>query len=385
MKDTLKVLTVFGTRPEAIKLAPVIRRLEKEPDAFTSVVCVTAQHRRMLDQVLDLFKIKADHDLNIMRPDQSLFDITANALTGLKGVMEKEAPDMVLVQGDTTTTFAASLAAYYLKIPVGHVEAGLRTNEKFHPFPEEMNRRLTTHLAGLHFPPTTRARENLLREVVPQDSITVTGNTVIDALLMVVEGQSEAHEENKWRGYFEGLNVPMDGPRIVLVTGHRRESFGKGFENICSALKDIALRNPGVVIVYPVHLNPNVQTPVKGILGNMDNVHLIEPLDYAPFVYLMRKSYIILTDSGGIQEEAPTLGKPVLVMRNVTERPEAMEAGTSKLVGTDRDNILMETERFLGDRGYYESVRRIHNPYGDGMASGRIIDALKAYAKRGRG
>ncbi len=377
------MLTIFGTRPEAVKLAPIIKKIEEHSDRFRSVVCVTAQHRQMLDQVLDLFKIVPAYDLDIMKANQSLFDVTCNSLMGIKGVLEKERPDLVLVQGDTTTTFVAALSAFYLRIPVGHVEAGLRSFDKFHPFPEEVNRRLTSHISDLHFAPTIAAKENLLREGVDRSRIWVTGNTVIDALLMVAKHLESPEAQAGWADYFlQKLGVSFDNYRIVLVTGHRRESFGKGFQNICAALKEIALRHNDIQLIYPVHLNPRVQGPVKEILSDVGNIHLINPLDYEPFVYLMSKSFIILTDSGGIQEEAPSLGKPVLVMRDVTERPEAVEAGTSKLVGTDVERILFETERLFMDHEYYLEMSRTHNPYGDGKASNRIVEILKDFEVR---
>jgi UDP-N-acetylglucosamine 2-epimerase (non-hydrolysing) len=371
-----KILTIFGTRPEAVKLAPVIKKIESYPNEFRSLVCVTAQHRQMLDQVLNLFDIKPDYDLNIMKPHQTLFDITCNALMGLKGVLEKEQPDIILVQGDTTTTFVASLAAFYLKIPVGHVEAGLRSFDKFRPYPEEINRKMTTHIANLHFAPTRQSKENLLKEGIEESSIWVTGNTVIDALLMIAERVTR--RARKWDAYFsEKWKITFDSKRFILITGHRRESFGEGFQNICRALEKIASDHKDLKLIYPLHLNPNVQQPVKNILNGIENVQLIEPLDYEPFVYLMTKSYIILTDSGGVQEEAPSLGKPVLVMRDVTERPEAVEEGTSKLVGTEVDKIVFETEKLLNDMNYYQKISHTHNPYGDGKASEMIVEVLK--------
>ncbi len=383
MKEKIKVLTIFGTRPEAVKLAPIIKKIEEHSGRFRSVVCVTAQHRQMLDQVLDLFKIIPAYDLDIMKSNQTLFDVTCNSLTGVRGVIEKERPDLVLVQGDTTTTFVAALSAFYLRIPVGHVEAGLRSFDKFHPFPEEVNRRLTSHISDLHFAPTIAAKENLLREGVDRSRIWVTGNTVIDALLMVAKHLESPEAQAGWADYFlQKLGVSFDNYRIVLVTGHRRESFGKGFQNICTALKEIALRHNDIQLIYPVHLNPRVQGPVKEILSDVGNIHLIDPLDYEPFVYLMSKSFIILTDSGGIQEEAPSLGKPVLVMRDVTERPEAVEAGTSKLVGTDVERILFETERLFMDHEYYLEMSRSHNSYGDGKASDRIVEILDNFEVR---
>ncbi|MEI6207766.1 MAG: UDP-N-acetylglucosamine 2-epimerase (non-hydrolyzing) [Desulfuromonadales bacterium] len=380
-----KILSIFGTRPEAIKMAPVIKELEKHPELFTSRVCVTAQHRQMLDQVLQLFDIVPDYDLDIMKPGQDLFDITSNVLLGLKGGLEKERPDMVLVHGDTTTTMAASLAAYYLKIPVGHVEAGLRTGNKFAPFPEEINRHITGVIADVHFAPTEWARENLLRESVDPATIHVTGNTVIDALLTVVtkvrQPEHEAEILEYLRPRFQNNSsfiAHLSSSRMILVTGHRRENFGAGFENICLALAEIAGSYPDVEIIYPVHLNPNVQEPVNRLLGGgkLKNIHLIEPVDYLPFIWLMDRSYLIITDSGGVQEEAPSLGKPVLVLRETTERPEAIEAGTVKLVGTDRERIVAETRLLLDDSDAYAKMSQAHNPYGDGNASARIVTVL---------
>lgn len=373
----IKVLSVFGTRPEAIKMAPVIKELEKHPGIFKSIVCVTAQHRQMLDQVLELFEIRPDYDLDIMKPGQDLFDVTCNVLNGLKPVLEKEQPDIVLVHGDTTTTMAASLAAYYCRIKVGHVEAGLRTFNKFAPYPEEMNRKIAGALTDLHFSPTDAARANLLAEGVPADSVFVTGNTVIDALLAVVE---KLQQDTNLRLSFDERFTFLDpAKRLILVTGHRRENFGEGFESICSALAEIALTLPDVEILYPVHLNPNVQEPVRRILGsgNVQNVHLIEPVDYLPFVYLMSRSHLIITDSGGVQEEAPSLGKPVLVMRDTTERPEAVSAGTVKLVGTDRGEIVSNTINLLSNASAYKKMTLAHNPYGDGQAVVRIVNRLK--------
>lgn len=376
----LKVLSVFGTRPEAIKMAPVVKELEKYPELFQSVVCVTAQHRQMLDQVLNLFDIKPDYDLNIMRPGQDLTDITCNVLQGLKPVLAAEVPDIVLVHGDTSTTMGASLAAYYARVQVGHVEAGLRTGDKFAPFPEEMNRRVTGALADLHFAPTEAARQNLLREGVSDTTIFVTGNTVVDALLSVSRKLSS--DPALGRGFDEQFSFLDPEKRLILVTGHRRENFGAGFEAICQALADIAASRD-VEILYPVHLNPNVQEPVRRILGagNLGNVHLIEPVDYLPFVYLMNRSYLIITDSGGVQEEAPSLGKPVLVMRDTTERPEAVLAGTVLLVGTDRDAIVRETHTLLDDSAAYQAMSLAHNPYGDGNAAPRIAAALRRLLK----
>lgn len=372
----LKVLSIFGTRPEAIKMAPVIKGLESRPESFQSRVCVTAQHRKMLDQVLNLFEIKPDYDLNIMESEQNLYDLTCNVLQGLKPILEKERPDIVLVQGDTTTTLAAGLAAFYQKIPVGHVEAGLRTWNKHAPFPEEINRKITSCVADLHFAPTEGAKQNLLNEGVPEESIHVTGNTVIDALLEVVERiKSNPDLEQSLAKQFPFLN---SNQKLILVTGHRRESFGEGFERICQALKSLGERED-VQIVYPIHLNPNVQEPVNRILKNCPQVHLIKPLDYLPFVYLMNQSYLIITDSGGIQEEAPSLGKPVLVMREATERPEAVNAGTVKLVGTDTNLIVKETEKLFDDQTAYNKMAYAHNPYGDGMAAEKIVNQIKNF------
>jgi UDP-N-acetylglucosamine 2-epimerase (non-hydrolysing) len=371
-----KILSIFGTRPEAIKMAPIIKELEKYPALFKSVVCVTAQHRQMLDQVLSLFDIVPDYDLNIMKPGQDLFDITCNVLQGMRSILEEERPDIVLVHGDTTTTMAAALASYYCRIKVGHVEAGLRTLDKFSPFPEEMNRTIAGSLVDIHFAPTENARLNLLREGVNEASVFVTGNTVIDALLSVVSMIEFTPELiTKFEDDYSFLN-PKN--RLILVTGHRREAFGRGFENICLALADIADSRNDVDILYPVHLNPNVQEPVRRILGGegFENIHLIEPVDYLPFVYLMNRSYLILTDSGGIQEEAPSLGKPVLVMRNTTERPEAIEAGSVKLVGADRELIITETLRLLDDPAEYARMSLTHNPYGDGHAAERIVTVM---------
>ncbi len=368
----LDVLLVFGTRPEAIKMAPVHRALAQDP-RFRVRVCVTAQHREMLDQVLELFGIEPEYDLDLMRPGQDLSAITGSVLEGLKGVLEEAAPDYVLVHGDTTTTMAASLAAYYARVPVGHVEAGLRTGDIYSPWPEEMNRRLTGSIATLHFAPTEAARANLLREGVDDARIAVTGNTVIDALLTMVE-RARAGGEGEFSERFEGIDLDR---RLVLVTGHRRENFGGGFERICEALAELS-RTPDVEIVYPVHLNPNVQEPVHRILGSLPNVHLIAPQEYLPFLFLMDRAHLIITDSGGIQEEAPSLGKPVLVMRDTTERPEAVEAGTVRLVGTDAKVIVDAARTLLEDEDEYRSMSFAHNPYGDGAASQRIADALAA-------
>ncbi|EOC1348571.1 non-hydrolyzing UDP-N-acetylglucosamine 2-epimerase [Cronobacter turicensis] len=370
----MRVLTVFGTRPEAIKMAPLVHALAQDP-AFDTRVCVTAQHREMLDQVLHLFSIVPDYDLNIMKPGQGLTEITCRILEGLQPILTEFRPDVVLVHGDTTTTIATSLAAFYQRIPVGHVEAGLRTGDLYSPWPEEANRTLTGHLAMYHFAPTELSRQNLLRENIPDARIFVTGNTVIDALIAV---RDRVMADEPLRLRLETQYPFLDGDKkMILVTGHRRESFGKGFEQICRALADIAAQNRDVQIVYPVHLNPNVTEPVNRILGHVENVVLIEPQEYLPFVWLMNHAWLILTDSGGIQEEAPSLGKPVLVMRETTERPEAVEAGTVRLVGTDTQRIVAEVTRLLHDESAYEAMSHAHNPYGDGQACERILHALK--------
>lgn len=372
----MKVLSVFGTRPEAIKMAPVVKALahSRRVDAR---VAVTAQHREMLDQVLQLFDIRPDYDLDIMKPGQGLTEITSGVLSGLKPVLEEFAPDLVLVHGDTTTTLAASLAAYYQRIPVGHVEAGLRTGNIYSPWPEEINRKVAGAITRLHFAPTERSRANLLAENVPDAHIHVTGNTVIDALLDVV-GKLSADEAAS--AEFDAAFGIDPSKRLVLVTGHRRESFGGGFERICDALAQLSKRDD-IQIIYPVHLNPNVKGPVEKHLGSAANVSLIAPQDYLPFVHLMRRADVILTDSGGIQEEAPSLGKPVLVMRDATERPEAVDAGTVKLVGTDKGLIVSEVSRLLDDPSAYDAMARAHNPYGDGLAAGRTLDAVLAFAE----
>lgn len=375
----MKILTVFGTRPEAIKMAPLVKALEKDV-FFTSKVAVTAQHREMLDQVLDLFEIKPDYDLNLMKSGQDLYDITSGVLLGLKDILKDFKPDMVLVHGDTATTFAATLAAFYQKVPVGHVEAGLRTGDLYSPWPEEANRILTGHLATLHFAPTERNRKALLEEKISSENILISGNTVIDALHWTIEKiEKSAILQNDIRDQIEnsGLDLKVLNSRFVLVTGHRRENFGKGFEKICHAIRDLASKNNDVNFVYPVHLNPNVQEPVKRLLGDFNNIHLIKPLGYEVFLFLMKGSYMVLTDSGGVQEEAPSLGKPVLVMRDTTERPEAVEAGTVKIVGTNTEKIVSEVQLLLNDSIIYEAMSRSHNPYGDGNASKRIINFLK--------
>ncbi|TYO96552.1 non-hydrolyzing UDP-N-acetylglucosamine 2-epimerase [Desulfallas thermosapovorans] len=368
-KPDPKILVVFGTRPEAIKMAPLVQAL-KSAGGLECRVAVTAQHREMLDQVLRLFNIVPDHDLNIMQTGQTLFDITGRALAGLQGVLEAEKPDLVLVHGDTTTTFVAALAAYYMQVPVGHVEAGLRTGDKYSPFPEEMNRRLAGALCDLHFAPTARARANLLREGVDPERVYVTGNTVIDALLATVRP-----------GYI--FNDPLlagldfDRHRLILITTHRRENLGDPMRDIYLALGDVLQTHPDVRVVFPVHKNPAVRRVVQQVLGNSPRVHLIEPMDYEPFVNLMARCHLVLTDSGGMQEEAPSLGKPVLVLRNTTERPEAVEAGTVRLVGTGRAAVRSETERLLDDRTYYRSMAEAVNPYGDGRACHRIVQAIR--------
>lgn len=368
-----KVLSVFGTRPEAIKMAPLVMQLNKEEN-IESRLCVTAQHREMLDQVLSLFELVPDYDLNIMSPGQTLNDVTAKIITQLRPVLEDFKPDVVLVHGDTATTFATSLAAYYAQTPIGHVEAGLRTGNLYSPWPEEANRKLTGALASYHFAPTATSKNNLLEENVNHESIHVTGNTVIDALLTVSDKLKNDYElKTKFDSEFDFLK---SGSRMILVTGHRRESFGDGFQRICQALAEIAQKYPDTQIVYPVHLNPNVKGPVEELLSDISNIHLIAPQQYLPFVYLMNRSHIILTDSGGIQEEAPSLGKPVLVMRDTTERPEAVDAGTVKLVGTDIGVIVDNIALLLDDEKHYKSMSMAHNPYGDGKACQRIVDAL---------
>jgi UDP-N-acetylglucosamine 2-epimerase (non-hydrolysing) len=383
-----RILVVFGTRPEAIKLAPVIDELKMHPDIFDTYVCVTAQHRQMLDQVLEIFKIVPDYDLDIMSPNQDLFDITERILNRFKKVLKIVKPDILMVHGDTTTTFVASLAAFYQKIPIAHIEAGLRTYDKYQPFPEEINRQLTSVFTDYHFSPTKLAKDYLIKENVHKDKIWITGNTSIDALLSVVKSQKEKNLEKTLRDYFLhqwNLHLQDNSSKIILVTGHRRENFGKGFVDICNALKDIAENNPDVKVVYPVHLNPNVKKPVYEILGSDSqipsgtnrNIYLIEPLQYEYFVYLMSKAYIILTDSGGIQEEAPSLSKPVLVMRETTERPEGVTAGCAILVGTDSSKIILETQRLIDDDKKYIEMVTKENPYGDGLAASKIVESLR--------
>lgn len=369
----MKILTIFGTRPEAIKMAPLIKKLD-ENFRFIVEVCVTAQHREMLDQVLDLFEIKPDYDLNLMRPGQSLTDITARALNGLESVLSQSNPDLVLVHGDTTTTLSSALSAYYKKIPVGHVEAGLRTGNIYSPWPEEGNRKLVSVLAEYHFSPTYEARNNLVAEGINPNKIHVTGNTVIDSLHYVARKiNSDERIKSELQKSFDFID---SSKKMILVTGHRRENFGPGFESICKALSDIAKRNNDVQIVYPAHLNPNVLGPVNRLLSGFENIFVIPPQDYLPFVYLMERSYLILTDSGGIQEEAPSLGKPVLLMRDTTERPEAIKAGTVRLVGTDAKAILNGCEDLLSNQDSYQAMAKAYSPYGDGMASERIAEVL---------
>ena len=380
-----KVLLVFGTRPEAIKMAPLVMELQKQKERIETVVCVTGQHREMLDQVLEIFDIKPDYDLNIMKRGQDLYDVTARVLTGMREVLKEIKPDIVLVHGDTTTSTSAALAAFYQQIPVGHVEAGLRTHNIYSPWPEEMNRLLTGRLATYHFSPTPLSRNNLIKESINDRNIIVTGNTVIDALYWVVdkiknnkELDNELESVLSKAGY--DVNRLDNGKKLVLITGHRRENFGDGFINMCTAIKDLTIKHPNVDFVYPMHLNPNVRKPIHEVFGEdlsgLKNMFFIEPLEYLSFVYLMEKSSIVLTDSGGIQEEAPGLGKPVLVMRDTTERPEALNAGTVKLVGTDYNKIVNEVSSLIDDKAAYEKMSKAVNPYGDGLACGRIVNAL---------
>lgn len=380
-----KVMLVFGTRPEAIKMAPLVKEFQKQPKRVETVVCVTGQHREMLDQVLKIFDIKPDYDLNIMKQGQDLYDVTARVLTGMRDVLKEVKPDVVLVHGDTTTSTAAALAAFYQHIPVGHVEAGLRTHNIYSPWPEEMNRLLTGRLATYHFSPTPLSRNNLIKESVDDRNIIITGNTVIDALYWVVdkiknnkELDNELEDILSKAGY--DVNRLNNGKKLVLITGHRRENFGDGFINMCTAIKDLTVKYPDLDFVYPMHLNPNVRKPIHEVFGEnlsgLKNMFFIEPLEYLSFVYLMEKSSIVLTDSGGIQEEAPGLGKPVLVMRDTTERPEALDAGTVKLVGTDYNKIVNEVSSLIDDKAAYEKMSKAVNPYGDGLACGRIVNAL---------
>ena len=378
-----KIMLVFGTRPEAIKMAPLVKEFQKHPVKFETVVCVTGQHREMLDQVLKIFEIEPDYDLNIMKQGQDLYDVTARVLTGMRDVLKEAKPDVVLVHGDTTTSTATALAAFYAQVPVGHVEAGLRTHNIYSPWPEEMNRQITGRIATFNFAPTSLSRRNLLEENVAEDSITVTGNTVIDTLHMAVD-KINTHkileEEQKEILAVSGYDVDRclsGGRKLVLITGHRRENFGDGFINICRAIKTLTEKYPDVDFVYPMHLNPNVRKPIREVFGddlsNLGNMFFIEPLEYLSFVYLLDKSTVVLTDSGGIQEEAPGLGKPVLVMRDTTERPEALDAGTVKLVGTDYDKIVSEVSLLLDDASAYETMSKAVNPYGDGNACERIV------------
>ncbi len=381
-----KILLVFGTRPEAIKMAPLVREFQKYPEIFETLVCVTGQHREMLDQVLNLFEIKPDYDLNIMKQGQDLYDVTSRVLIGLRDVLSEVNPSVVLVHGDTTTSMAAALAAFYQQIPVGHIEAGLRTHNIYSPWPEEMNRQITGRIATYHFAPTPLSKQNLLAEGVREEQIHITGNTVIDALYLVVDKIKnnkalEVDLENllKQSGY--DVNRLIGGKKLVLITGHRRENFGDGFIHMCTAIKNLAKKYPDVDFVYPMHLNPNVRKPIHEVFGenlsNFGNMFFIEPLEYLSFVYLMEKSNIVLTDSGGIQEEAPGLGKPVLVMRDTTERPEALEAGTVKLVGTCYDKIVNEVSALLDNQNYYDKMSKAANPYGDGLACERIVQMFK--------
>ena len=381
-----KIMLVFGTRPEAIKMAPLVKEFQKHPDTFETIVCVTGQHREMLDQVLQLFEIRPNYDLNIMKQGQDLYDVTARVLVGMRDVLQEAKPDVVLVHGDTTTSTAAALAAFYQQIPVGHVEAGLRTHNIYSPWPEEMNRLITGRIATYHFSPTELSRQNLLKENVSDEKIIVTGNSVIDALYWVVDkikSNELLDKELKQILSTSGYDVTRlnNGKKLVLITGHRRENFGDGFINMCTAIKDLTQKYPEVDFVYPMHLNPNVRKPIHEVFGedlsNLGNMFFIEPLEYLSFVYLMEKSTIVLTDSGGIQEEAPGLGKPVLVMRDTTERPEALDAGTVKLVGTDYHKIMNEVSTLLDDKDTYEIMSKAVNPYGDGLACKRIVYTLK--------
>ena len=386
-----KVMLVFGTRPEAIKMAPLVKEFQKYPEMFKTIVCVTGQHREMLDQVLRIFEITPDYDLNIMKQGQDLYDVTARVLTGMREVLQESQPDLVLVHGDTTTSTAAALAAFYQQIPVGHIEAGLRTHNIYSPWPEEMNRQITGRIATYHFSPTPLSKQNLLKEGIHNSFITVTGNTVIDALYMVVNKiknnkQLDKELENILQQSGYDVNRLCGGKKLVLITGHRRENFGDGFISMCMAIKALTLKYPNVDFVYPMHLNPNVRKPIYEVFGEdlttLNNMFFIEPLEYLSFVYLMEKSTIVLTDSGGIQEEAPGLGKPVLVMRDTTERPEALEAGTVKLVGTDYDKIVYEVSALLDDQDYYEQMSKAINPYGDGIACDRILSYIELLWKR---
>lgn len=374
-------MIVFGTRPEAIKMAPLVKEFQKNPLKFKTICCVTGQHREMLDQVLDIFEIKPDYDLNIMQKDQDLYDVTSRVLMGMRNILKEIQPDLVFVHGDTTTSTATALAAFYQQIPVGHIEAGLRTQNMYNPWPEEMNRQITGRLASFHFTPTSISKQNLLDEGVKEDKIKVTGNTVIDALYVVVEKiKNDINLEKKLEIIIKnsGYDVSrlVNNKKLILITGHRRENFGEGFINICNAIKDLTLKYPDADFVYPMHLNPNVRKPIEEVFGSTfsSNMFFIEPLDYLSFIYLMEKSSIVLTDSGGIQEEAPSLGKPVIVMRDTTERPEALEAGTVKLVGTDYNKIITAVSVLIDDKQYYETMSKANNPYGDGLACSRIVN-----------
>jgi UDP-N-acetylglucosamine 2-epimerase (non-hydrolysing) len=373
-----KILIVIGTRPEAIKMAPLIKELEKNNNIFKTFICVTAQHRQMLDQVLDLFEIKPDYDLDIMKESQDLYDITSKVLLSLKNIIGNVSPDLILVHGDTTTTFAAALASFYKKIPIGHVEAGLRTGNLYSPWPEECNRKLVSHIAEYHFAPTEKNKINLLKENINESKIFVTGNTVIDALQIVIKKitNNRLYENKIYNNLINKYGFDLND-RYILLTSHRRENFGFGFEQICEAIKEIALKNKDVNIIYPVHLNPNVQKPVKDILSNLKNVFLVDPLIYEEFVYLLYKSYIILTDSGGIQEEGPSLNKPVILLRDTSERPEVVHNGSVKIVGTDKEKIIKETQLLINDVSVYNSMINKINPYGDGKASKYILDIIK--------
>ncbi len=370
-----KALFIFGTRPEAIKMAPIINKFKKDKNNFRTLVAVTAQHREMLDQVLSLFKIIPDYDLNIMKPNQSLEDLTSRILIKVSALLNQIRPDILFVQGDTTTTYASALASFYKKIPIAHIEAGLRTKNIHSPFPEEVNRRMTTITSSYHFPPTEKSKNNLLNEGVSKKNITISGNTVIDAL-MYISKKIDLKRERIENYFFKNFSILFDNKKTILITGHRRENFGEGFENICQSVKEIA-KKKDVQIIYPVHLNPNVQEPVYRILKEIDNIYLIPPQNYEPFIFLMKKSYIILTDSGGIQEEAPSLGKPVLVLRDTTERPEGIDAGTAKLVGTDKNNIISNLEVLLENSNEYDKMSKAVNPYGLGNASEKIHEFVK--------
>jgi len=379
MTTKKKVMLVFGTRPEAIKMAPLYHALRRQAAEFDTLACVTAQHRQMLDQVLQTFEIVPDIDLNLMKPGQDLFDVTSAVLLGMRDVLRREKPDVLLVHGDTSTTLATAMAGFYAGVPVGHVEAGLRTHDLYAPFPEEFNRQVASKVTRWHFAPTSTSRDNLLAERVPDAHIHVTGNTVIDALLWVLERIERDPRRRAEVGGLLDARLPFAwrDERFVLITGHRRENFGDGFLQICEALRELAARHPGVRFVYPVHLNPNVQKPVNDILSGLSNVHLVAPIDYEPFVYLLKHATLVLTDSGGIQEEAPSLGKPVLVMRDVTERPEAIAAGTVRLVGANRERIVANVSELLDDPAAWQAMSRAHNPYGDGLSCGRIVEVLK--------